>query len=323
MNGWALWKRWVGEARWLWLACAVGLFAFCWIRVWLVTQLTTGSFSIILEQVWEKYEKFSPVPLRHLLTYHGRVGLAFEELFILFGIAVWAIARGSDAIAGQIQRGEMELILAQPLSRRAVFATQAGVTLLGLVLLASTVWAGMASGIATVHVREERLPSFTIPGLGLDVPVPIGEKRIDRVPMRERTRSAYFMYPTINLFCFGVLLSGLSTLLSACDRLRWRTIGLVSGFVVVQMVLRIVSMASESFGWLRYATCFTAYQPELIVSIAVDSPNDVWSLVLLDGSGQYRRLGPLAFDLILLVPGVGCYIAGLVVFLRRDLPAPA
>ncbi len=322
MNAWALWKRWFGEARLLWAACALGLFAFCWIRVWIVSQLTTGSLEVILEQVWDKYEKYSPVSLSQLLTYHGRVALSFEEPIVIFGIAGWAIARGSDTIAGHVNRGVMELLLAQPVSRRSIYVSQSCVTLLGLVLLTLCIWLGMAAGIGTTQVREERLPSLTVPGLRFDIPIPFGKKQIERVPMWQRTSAGYYVYPALNLFCLGVFLSGLSTLLSACDRLRWRTIGIVSGFLAVEMVLRILCMSTESLAWLKFATFFSAYEPEVLVSVAVNAPQELWQVLHFDESGQLLRPGPLGYYLLLLVPGCLFYVAGLQVFLRRDLPAP-
>jgi ABC-2 type transport system permease protein len=322
MTYWALWKRWFGASRLLLLACCVGLFVFCWIRVWVITQLETSRLEVILQQVWDKYDRFAPVPLSQILTYHGRVALAFNEPLIILFVGVWAIARGSETVSGHIHSGVMEMLLSQPISRSKVMSSQTTITTIGLALLAVCVWLGVAAGIETLQVKEERTPSITIPGLKLDIPLPMRETEHVKVPMSAKTNPRYFIYPTINLFCVGLFIAGFTTLASSLDRYRWRTIGIIIGLVAVQMVMCLVSLASESFAWMKYLTFYSAYQPEVIVSIAVHSPQEIWSLVQRDKAGTIMGPGPLGYDLILLIPGILSLLASRIIFCRRDLPAP-
>jgi len=322
MTYWALWKRWLGASRLLLLACCTGLFGFCLIRIWIVTQLETSSLEIILRQVWDKYERFSPVSIDQLLTYHGRVALAFNEPLIMLFVAVWAIARGSETVSGHVHSGIMEMLLSQPVSRGMVMSTQTLITTLGLVLLASSVWLGISIGIEVYQVPEEHRPSITIPGLKLDIPLPFVETKQVDVPMSTKTRPHYFIYPAINLFCVGVLIAGLTTLASSMDRYRWRTIGIIIGFISIQMVMSLVSLAVKNVEWMKYLTFFSAYQPEVIVSVAVHAPEKLWDLVERDPNGTITAPGPLGYDLILLVPGVLSLLLGRIIFCRRDLPAP-
>jgi len=321
MTYWALWKRWLGASRLLLLACGLGLFVFCWIRMWVITQLETSSLEIILQQVWDKYERFSPVPLEQLLTYHGRVALAFNEPLIMLFIGVWAIARGSETVSGHIHSGVMEMLLSQPVSRGMVMSSQTVITTFGLILLAVCVWLGISAGIETLQVKEEHKPSIHIPGL-IDVPLPFAKSEHVKAPMASKTDPRYFIYPTINLFCVGVFMAGFTTLASSLDRYRWRTIGIVIALVAVQMVMSVVSLASERFDWMKYLTFYSAYQPEVIVSVAVNSPHELWSLVQRNKAGTIIGPGPLGYDLILLIPGILALLAGRIIFCRRDLPAP-
>ena len=48
---------------------------------------------------------------------------------------MFAIARGSDVVSGELGRGTLEMLLAQPVSRLQVLYTQAAVTLVCLLLL--------------------------------------------------------------------------------------------------------------------------------------------------------------------------------------------
>jgi ABC-2 type transport system permease protein len=315
-------KRWVGEGSWLLLPSGLALFAFCWLRVWVIGQIEMGSFQVILEQVWDKYEKYSPVPLSQLLTYHGRVAMAFSEPLVVLVLAVWAIARGSDVVSGQLGRGVMEMLLAQPIRRWELILSQSLVTVLGIVLLCVCIWSGVAMGIHTTQVKEEIRPTLTVPFLAWRVPMPFSEPELTEVPMSERTSAQYFIHPTLNLFSLTFFLAGLATFLSSWDRYRWRTIGLISGFVVVQMMMRILSLASEPLNWLAYFTFFTAYEPEVMVRLAVEAPDQLVHLVLRDDQGNFAGMGPLGFHLLLLVPGALGFALGTWVFCRRDLPAP-
>src|SRR5687768_1726167 len=95
----------------------------------IIMQLETSSREVILEQVWEKYERFSPVSIGQLLTYHGRVALAFNEPLIIILFSVWAIARGSETVSGHLHSGVLEMLLAQPVSRRNVIFSQTVITI--------------------------------------------------------------------------------------------------------------------------------------------------------------------------------------------------
>lgn len=318
----ALLKRWLREGQWLLLACAVALFGFCWLRVWVITQLEMGSFERILEQVWDKYEKYSPVPLSHLLTYHGRVAMAYSEPMVVLCISAWAIARGSDSVAGHLGRGTMEMLLAQPLRRWEIVASQSLVNLLGLVVLVVAAWCGIGAGIQASQVKESRPQNVTIPGLPIRIPLPFAPEEEVRVPLSEKTKASYFVAPTLNLLALGVLIGGLTTMLSAGDQMRWRSIGVVVGFLVVQLTMRVLALATPQLGWMAYLTVFSAYAPEAMVRIAVERPDQLWSLLEWGPQGGIQRPGPLGYDLILLLPGLAFYMIGTWIFTRRDLPAP-
>ena len=112
----ALWKKAFSESKWLLVFCALGLFLFCLLRVWLVSRVEMSRFAEIIGQLWDDIEQFSTVPLAHLLTYPGRVAVVFNEPMVVLIVTVWAVARGSDVVSGEVGRGTMEMLLAQPTS---------------------------------------------------------------------------------------------------------------------------------------------------------------------------------------------------------------
>ncbi len=129
-----------------------------------------------------------------------------------------------------------------------------------------------------------------------------------------------FTHAAGNLFCLGVCLAGLSSLMSSWDRYRWRTIGLLVGWIVVQMILRVMAAAVDWLSWMNYLTIFWAYEPEVYVEVAVHRSEQLWSLMIDNRQG--RRLGPLGANLVLLGVGGFSYLAAGMVFQRRNLPAP-
>ncbi len=157
------------------LACLIGMIGFAWMRTWLVSRLELGTFAKVIEQVWDKYDKFSPVPLSQLLSYDGRIALTFSEPIIVICMCVWCVARGSDVISGEVSRGSMEMLLSLPVSRFRVLATQAATTIIGVAILAAGAWTGVAAGIHTCQIKETVQPSFSIPGIPLQIPNPVAE----------------------------------------------------------------------------------------------------------------------------------------------------
>ncbi|MCH5375018.1 MAG: ABC transporter permease [Planctomycetes bacterium] len=317
----ALLKKSMVEARVLLIACVAAMYSFCWARVWIISQFSMGQFENVLEQ-FREYERFSPVPFEQLFTYTGRVALTYDEPIVVVCVSLWAIARGTDCISGEIGRGTMEMLLAQPVSRLQVLWSQASVTLVGVAILAFTSWLGLYTGVMTNSVEEPVVRSWTIPWLQIEVPNPLAEKTTQRTPLWEKVDPADFAPAAVNLFALGVFFAGFSSLLSSLDRYRWRTIGLVVGFYIFQTIIKVLGLASDRLDWLRRCTIFTAYEPERFVSIAVGSPESTWSLVLRDGAGRWMDLGPLGYDLLLIGMGAVAYLAATVIFQRRDLPAP-
>jgi len=216
----------------------------------------------------------------------------------------------------------MEMLLAQPVSRVQVLWSQASVTIAGLALLAATSWFGLYLGIQTNTIKESVSQTWTVPWLGIELPVPLAEEEVVRRPMADRVNPANLVPAAVNVFSLGFFLAGLSTLLSSWDRYRWRTIGLVVGIYIVQLTLKIIGLASDRLAWLGRLTFFTAYDPVRFVSIAVYQPESTWSLVLRDEAGHFLSLGPVGYNLILLGMGVVAYLSATVIFHRRDLPAP-
>ena len=319
-------RRRVHEAKWLLLACSVAMIWFCWVRVWIVSRVDTTRFKQILDLLPDDWQKFLTVDFTWMITYAGRVSLAYEELVVVGCISIWAIARGSDCVSGELGRGTTEMLLAQPISRFAVITSQAVVTILGTAVVAGSSWVGNWLGILTTSARQEvtaawQLP-IPLPLIGSEIPIPFAEPKTVYTPMTELVDASLFLPATVNLFAFGLMIAGFSSLMSSWDRYRWRTIGIVIGVYFLQSMAKLAGMAIEEASWLCYLTAFTAYEPELAVRVADLTPEFAWSFAITAEDGSWQAYGPMTYHCLLGGLGVLFYALAVWIFRRRDLPAP-
>jgi ABC-2 type transport system permease protein len=270
----ALWRKAIGDARLLLIFLTGLLFVFNWLFVYLSSLIELGPLAIFLQTLPPAFEKLSGVPFASVATPVGRISAAYVDPVVVFATTIWAVGRGSDAVSGEIGRGTMEMLVAQPVRRLSVLATQGLVTTAGSAILALAVLSGTAMGVATVPLSEAVSWTAFVPG-------------------------------ALNLFAMMVFLSGVSTVLSSADNYRWRTIGLVGGFYVLQLVCKVIGRLVARFEWLMYCTFFTACEPQALV---IDFDHN-WTL-----SWQY--------DGVLIGIGLACYAAAAAIFCHRDLPAP-
>lgn len=313
-------RTYIGQSMLLFLACGAALFAFAWVRIWVVSLLDMGQFQTIVEQ-FREFEKFSPIEFDALLTYSGRVAMTFDEPIVILCTVIWCVARGSDVVSGELGRGTLEMLLAQPIRRSTLMISHATVSILGLALLCLLVWGGICVGIETTTV-EESLPPPTvrIPWINLDLPLSVDEPAQQEVRLSDRVDGAMFAAATFHLFAFGFFLLALSVMFSAIDRYRWRTVGTVVAIYVIQAVMFALGKASPSLDWLLSLTFFSCYKPQKVTSLVVsDGPAAPWSLTEVLAGGS---LPPLAYPLILIGLGIVFYAIAMVRLERRDLPAP-
>ena len=120
----AIWRKTWGDQSLLGLAFAVLWAAFPWLYIGLSSQIEMNAFQdVLLRAIPEDWQKMSGVPFSEVATHVGRVALAFVDPVVVLTATVWGVTRGSDAVSGQLERGTLEMILAQPVRRRTLFNT--------------------------------------------------------------------------------------------------------------------------------------------------------------------------------------------------------
>jgi ABC-2 type transport system permease protein len=155
--------------------------------------------------------------------------------FIIGTVLGWAIARGSAAVAGEIDRGTMDLTLSRPVSRTTYLTAQILATILGLLCLAG------ALALGTYFAGK----FFT-----LKTPPPLWK----------------LARPAAIVFALGLSIFGYTLPFSAVDSVRWRPGVIALGITLLGLIAMSLAPQFEGYDWLEYLTVFRAYAP---VTIAV------------------------------------------------------
>src|SRR5438477_1179003 len=128
---------------------------------------------------------------------------------------IWAVGRAAGAVAGEIDRGTMELLLAQPLARWRLVLAHLGVDLLTIPVLCLSLWAGTWLGtwlVGPIEVSQASLAK-------LPFPVPI-----DKAALQLHPAAVGPGLWNVGALIFAV--AGYTMAISACGRFRWRVLGL-------------------------------------------------------------------------------------------------
>jgi ABC-2 type transport system permease protein len=242
----ALWTKAARESWSLLASLAVLLFAFAWVYVWLISKIELSVLLQFLIGGLKDLERLSGVPFKDVATPEGRIALAFIDPLVHLGVIVWAISRGSDAVSGELERGTLEMLLAQPVSRLSIYTSKAVVAAVGLVLICFALWGGLAVGIALIVKDTDRVwPAMYVP-------------------------------PTINVFGLGFAMAGVAALVSSCDRYRWRTIGIMGAFYAIAVILKVIARMAPGWEPIGYASIFWPFEPQRMVA----NNADAWRLLV-------------------------------------------
>jgi ABC-2 type transport system permease protein len=259
------------------------------------------------------------------------VGYVHPLMQIVF--CIWAVGRAAGAIAGELDRGTMELLLAQPLARYRLILAHLCVDLLTVPILCLSLWTGTCIGIWLVSpIKVETPPILKNPPrpgylvefgpLRVRLEDPVARlKPPPRVENDERTRERLKMRPwpfLRGLWLVGALMfavSGCTMWLSALGRFRWRVLGLAVFLLLLEFLVNLIGTMLEPLEPLRPLTFFYYYQPQQVI-LSGD-----WCVTLKEwyGGAPLCRVNALA---VLLLAGLAGYGLALWTFTRRDLPAP-
>ncbi len=210
------------------------------------------------------------------------IGYVHPVMLMVFGI--WAIGRAAGAITGEIDRGTMELLLAQPLARFRVVLAHLCVDLVTIPILCLSLWGGNWLGIWLVGLKEP----------------------VD---------AAKFGPALWNVGALIFAISGYTMWLSAGGRFRGRVLGVAVLITLLQFLINVVGQLWDEVARLRPLTVFYYYQPQQIILEHKWTAN----LAVAWNGDQQVMVNVLA---ILFTVGIAGYGMAFWTFCRRDLPAP-
>jgi ABC-2 type transport system permease protein len=233
---------------------------------------------------------------------------------------IWAIGRAAGAIAGELDKGTMELLLAQPLPRYRLILAHFCVDLLTLPLLSLSLWVGTCLGTWIVGPIQPETPDFKPPEAVYNLELGPFKYRVEaKLPLQKESAEEQRKRLEIRPLAFGPALfvvgglmfaiCGVTMWLSAAERSRWRVMGWAVFLTLLQFLVNLVGQMWEPIKPFRPLTIFYYYQPQQVI---LGKP---WTVDVYDGVNV--PMLPVLF-------GVGLigYAMALWTFCKRDLPAP-
>jgi ABC-2 type transport system permease protein len=250
------------ESRWFLAIGSSTMFGLGWIFVHVTSRIESkmrefgeSGFENFLKAQGGSMDSYSSVMME--MTW-------WNNPVILLTVALWAISRGSIAVAGELERGTLDWHLSRPVSRATYLASHIVVAVLGLILLTSALVAGNVA--ATQYNYLESPPSlFTL------------------------------IKPAFNLAVLGLAIFGYTLMISAASSARWRP-NLIGSAVTLGgfIILLIAYMPSmDQWKWIERLSIFRAYTPVEIVSKGESLLFNTGILGLIAGCGIL--LGYLVF----------------------------
>jgi ABC-2 type transport system permease protein len=164
MNG-ALFRRTAASLRVRLIACAVGLFVWGAMLPLIYSAFGKDLGSIVKDNPF--FQQFSNFGGGDVFTLTGSIALGFIHPITLLLMGIVAVGFPGAAVAGERQRGTLEVVLARPVSRRTFYVTLyvAGAAFLA-VLMAMELLGGFVSASASGVASE--MNAANLPGLWLN-----------------------------------------------------------------------------------------------------------------------------------------------------------
>ena len=169
--------------------------------------------------------------------------------FIVLTVFGWAIARGSLAIGGEIERGTLDLVLSRPVSRTSYLTSHIIFTLLGFMTMAAALIAGCLIGGRIYAVKSP--------------PTVLALTR-----------------PAVMVVALGMSIYGYTLPFSAVDVVRWRSGVCALGLTLVGLIAMTIAPQFEGYDWLEKLTVFRAYTP---VTVAMKPEHLSYNAAVLTG----------------------------------------
>jgi beta-exotoxin I transport system permease protein len=317
-----LYRKLFRDIRWplVGVCLLLGLFGGLWVRV---TQEVTTQISPLLTLVGQMtafgptffHDLFFNGPGKMIQTFLGGEDVKFMDPqdtlavvamhpLVQAIICIWAIGRAGGAVAGEIDRGTMELLLAQPIARKKLILAHLLVDATVIPLLCASLMAGVQIGTAIIGTFTVQPDVYH--AVRMKPPNPLPTYTVDPAVVRPGMWNAAAL-------AFAV--SGYTMWLSSAGRSRTRVLGLAIMVTLVQFLVNVIGQLWPGLAFLRPFSVFYYYQPQAI------NLKGAWTVD--PGLAWFGRpLVSVNVILVLALVGAMGYAMALRTFVRRDVPAP-
>ncbi|MSR30822.1 MAG: hypothetical protein EXR99_04875 [Gemmataceae bacterium] len=244
-------------------------------------------------------------------------------------LCVWAVGRAAGALAGEIDRGTMELLLSQPVSRGTLVFAHFLVDCITIPMICLSIWLGSLFGYLMINPLElkgiDALPKMkpvslevSVAGFKFKVNDPLPKAVVKPItPGTGRLEIRPLAFAKGLLATAGILFSiiGLTMVLSSLGRFRFRVLGYAVFILLIMFLANVIGQIWEPLEWVRPFTIFYYYQPQLLIL------DRGWTMGLKEWNGGKDWLA-VPFLPVLFGTGALGYLAAWAIFKQRDIPAP-
>lgn len=229
------------------------------------------------------------------------LSIGYVHPMIILILCLWSVGRAGLALVGEIDRGTMELLLAQPVPRGRLVLAHVLVDLIVLPVIATSLWLGTWIGLRLIGPFEVNMEEAQKALAGLPFQVKVDPALL----VVDAAKFARLIVPAAALMC---AVSGITLAMSAAGRFRGRVIGGAVVLFLVMFLINTIGQLWDLIAPLRPWTVFYYYQPQKIAL------GDNWMV-----AGPW---GDVHGPAVLFGVGLAGYLASWFVFRSRDLPAP-
>jgi ABC-type transport system involved in multi-copper enzyme maturation permease subunit len=236
---------------WRWQAVRVALIAAALVAWGWLLPFVYSQFSGLIKELIRRYpifEQMSQFGSGNLFSLGGTLTLGTQHPIVIALLGVIAIGTGALAIAGERQRGTLEVLLARPLDRRAVFMTHYAALFGLLMLLIAALLIGMVVGAATQGM--------------------IADIALGTLPL-----------VWVNWLFLWLAFAAFSLAASATFDRTGPAIGLSLAYLLVNYFLEILGSLWTDVAWSQEYSLFHHFQVSEIIAGAAD-PADIIILVV-------------------------------------------
>lgn len=231
------------------LLVGLGLYAFALLLAY-IFQAFGGAEGMMryMEMMPENMQRIAEAEGFTSDTYMGYIAGGYRHPVFLISIAAFVIGTGSRAVAGEIERGTILLILSRPLRRWQFLNGKIIAILAGLVFILLFAWAGTWTG--TLFTDEAG-----------------------------RINHLVLLRITVNAIVLALAIGGYTVLISSFNNDGGQATGQATGVTVVMFFLDYLATLWDAASFLGPVSIFHYYNPVALADGGGNPLRDIWILL--------------------------------------------